>query len=88
MEIEKLISLQNRVYVHALNRKLGYVIPADMIKRQIAGGADPHSIAQLIIKKKNELARTLEVTTGDSSSKATLATKFERFVSWLRLRYK
>ena len=88
MEIEKLISLQNRVYVHALNRKLGYVIPADIIKRQIATGADPHSIAQLIVTSKKELANTATATPSDSLSQAKSANKFERFVSWLKDPYK
>jgi hypothetical protein len=59
-----------------------------MIKLQIEGGADPHSIAQLIINTKKELARTDAILPGASSSNRKQVTKFQRFVGWLRQQYK
>ena len=88
MDIEKLISLQNRVYIHALNRKVGNVIPADILRSQLAAGADPHSVAKLIIKTKKEMTRIAETERDQNSPKAKPKTKFERFVYWLKHQYK
>ena len=83
MNIYDLIKQQNRVYVLALNRKLGNVIPVDLIKRQLATGNDPHSIAKLIVETKNALGAVDNKNT-NPEVESNFSSNFEKFVNWIR----
>jgi hypothetical protein len=83
MNIQGFIKIQNREYVLAINRKLGNVLPNDLITKQLAAGNDAHSIAQLIVKTKNELIK-VDDTTKNSNMDLTVSSGFTRFVKWIR----
>jgi hypothetical protein len=83
MNIQDLIKQQNRAYVFAVNRKLGNVLPQDLIKKQLAAGNDAHSIAQLIVKTRNELVKVNNEDANPELEPKGLST-FGRFVKWIR----
>jgi hypothetical protein len=83
MNIQGFIKIQNREYVLAINRKLGNVLPDDLITRQLAAGNDAHSIAQLIVKTKNELIK-VDDTTKNPNMDSTVSSGFTTFVKWIR----
>lgn len=83
MNIQGFIKIQNREYVLAINRKLGNVLPNDLITKQLAVGNDAHSIAQLIVKTKNELIK-VDDTTKNPNMDSTVSSGFTKFVKWIR----
>jgi len=83
MNIQGFIKIQNREYVLAINRKLGSVLPHDLITKQLAAGNDAHSIAQLIVKTKNEMIKVDE-TTKNPNMDPTVSSGFTKFVNWIR----
>jgi hypothetical protein len=83
MNIQGFIKIQNREYVLAINRKLGNVLPNDLITKQLAAGNDAHLIAQLIVKTKNELIK-VDDTTKNPNMDSTVSSGFTRFVKWIR----
>ncbi|MEP1448928.1 MAG: hypothetical protein ABJK37_22680 [Paraglaciecola sp.] len=83
MNIEGFIKIQNREYVFAVNRKLGNVLPDDLITRQLAAGNDVHSIAQLIVKTKNELTKS-DNAEKKTDLESTVTSGFTKFVNWIR----
>ena len=83
MNIQGFIKIQNREYVLAINRKLGNVLPNDLITKQLAAGNDAHSIAQLIVKTKNELIK-VDDTTKNPNMDSTVSSGFTKFVKWIR----
>jgi len=83
MNIQGFIKIQNREYVLAINRKLGSVLPHDLITKQLAAGNDAHSIAQLIVKTKNEMIKVDE-TTKNPNMDPTVSSDFTKFVNWIR----
>jgi hypothetical protein len=83
MNIQELIKEQNRAYVFAVNRKLGSILPIDLIEKQLTAGNDPHSIAKLIVKTKN----ALEIEDNKNTNpkiEPKVSSNFERFVKWIR----
>ena len=83
MNIQGFIKIQNREYVLAINRKLGNVLPNDLITKQLAAGNDAHLIAQLIVKTKNELIK-VDDTAKNPNMDSTVSSGFTRFVKWIR----
>jgi hypothetical protein len=83
MNIQGFIKIQNREYVLAINRKLGNVLPDDLITRQLAAGNDAHAIAQLIVKTKNELIKA-DSAEKNSAVESTVSSSFTKFVKWIR----
>jgi hypothetical protein len=83
MDIQNFIKIQNKEYVLAINRKLGDVIPTDLITRQLAAGNDAHSIAQLIVKTKSELLKADNVAEHPNMD-LKVSSGFKKFVNWVR----
>ncbi|MFT6777451.1 MAG: hypothetical protein ACJAV1_001368 [Paraglaciecola sp.] len=83
MNIQDFIKIQNREYVLAMNRKLGNVLPIDLIIKQLAAGNDAHLIAQLIVKTKNELIK-VDDTTKNPKGDVNVSSGFIKFVQWIR----
>ena len=82
MDIKKLIELQNKAYIYALNKKLGGVLPQDILKGYLAKSSDPHKIAKLIIETKKELSKG-ENAIGSDSMKSE-GSQFSIFIKWIK----